>query len=94
MRRIETVFVMIDVLVQVWGPVEGTFSYSWITVAKIADPESLDIDYLKAETAKRITAARHPHADVVRLVVVKDGITEMKIMINDIFRSAGEKEVK
>ena len=83
--------VMIDVLVQMWGPVEGTFSYSWITIGRISGPESIDVDALMPEVSKIFGRNEYkPHADIARLVILKDGTVEMKIMINNILR----KEVK
>ena len=93
---------MLDILVQVLGFVDGApGSYNWITVAKIDNPESLDIDYLKSEVLKFVRKSENgtthevheslrPHSDVVRLVVRRDQNIEMKILLNEFFR----KEVK
>jgi hypothetical protein len=78
---------MMEVYVQVLGPVEAApGSYDWITAGVISNPESLDIDYLKSETVSRTRkTGRRPAMDVVRFVVMKDGIAQMKIMIDDFF---------
>ncbi len=85
---------MISVLVQVLGPMDGIgCSYNWITVGKIENPASLDVDYLKNLVAQAVKDSEYkPTTDVVRLEVIVDGSKEMKITLLDFFK--GIEEIK
>ena len=73
-----------DVIVELWGPMSDSRSYTWIPVGKI-DASSLDIDYLKEKTIEIINNLEWKSvADVARLRVVRNGKTEMKITLEDL----------
>ena len=86
---------MIQVLVQIMGPVEAApGSYDWITIGRINEPESIDSGYLREIAMKGFGPdgdTFHSPFDVLRFVVVKDGITEMKIMLTDCFKERSRK---
>ncbi len=86
---------MIDVLVQIWGPVSGASNcYTWITVGKISDPDSIDIDYLRPHIARCIGGSEYkPNTDVVRLIVKRNDVDEMKIMLTDFLSKTGDKPI-
>lgn len=78
---------MLQVLVQIMGPVEAApGSYDWITIGRIDNPESIDSDYLKGIAMKQVRNDYLPRFDVIRFVVLKDGAAEMKIMLTDCFK--------
>ena len=73
-----------DIIVELWGPMSDSRSYTWIPVGKI-DASSLDIDYLKKETIGIVESLEWKSvANMARLRVVKNGKTEMKITIEDL----------
>ncbi len=83
-----------DVIVELWGPLSDSRSYTWIPVGKI-DASSLDIDYLKKETMKIVESlewkkqmdaegVRFPLANMARLRVTRNGKDEMKITLEDL----------
>ena len=79
----------LEIYVQVMRQVDAVPSYDWVTVGVIKKPQSIDVDYLKSEVAlwvKKEISFR-PTIDVVRFVVMQQGIVEMKITINDFFKS-------
>lgn len=83
---------MIKVLVQIWGPVDAApGSYDWITIGRINNPKSLDVDYLKRRIMKYVKKSEYrPHTDIVRLEVIMNGKTEMKMTLVDFFKSQRE----
>lgn len=78
---------MLSVLVQTWGPANAMFGgYDWITVGIIEKPESLDVDYLKEKALEIIDSSEYkPFLNAVRLKIVRDDKTEMKITMMDLW---------
>lgn len=78
---------MLSVLVQVWGPANAMFGgYDWITAGVIEEPESLDVDYLKREALKIINSREYkPFLNSVRLKILRDDKTEMKVTLTDLW---------
>jgi len=85
---------LISVLIRAWGPVDAApGSYDWITVGRINNPESLDIDYLNGRIMKLVKKSEYrPHTDVIRLEVTVNDKIEMKMTLLDFFKN--QKEVK
>ena len=85
---------MITVNVQVWAPLQvAPGSYDWVTIGKIDNPESLDVDYLSKRIMKLAHASEYkPHTDVVRLQVIMNGMKEMLMTLMDFFKN--QKKVK
>lgn len=76
-----------EILVQIWGPVSGaTNCYDWITVGKINNPASIDIDYLKPMALDIIGHSNYkPFLNAARLKMLNDGKTEMQVTVTDMW---------
>lgn len=77
---------MINVFVQVWGPISGAPNcYDWVTVGKI-ETEKIDIDYLKTAAVDIIRHREYkPFTNAARLKFVKNEKTEMQITMTDLW---------
>jgi len=80
---------LITVHVQVWAPLEvAPGSYDWVTIGKINNPKSLDVDYLSKRIMKLAYASEYkPHTDIVRLQVIVNGRKEMLMTLMDFFKN-------
>lgn len=78
---------MLSVLVQIWGPVDSiSCAYDWITTGIIKNPESLDIGKLRIAAINIINGMEYkPLTNAVRLNVVRDEKTEMKVTLMDLW---------
>lgn len=82
-----------SVLVQVLGPIDGIgCAYNWITIGKIDNPKSLDINDLKDGITQCISNAVWQNTDAIRLEVIVDGKKEMKITLVDFLKDMKEVE--
>ena len=86
---------MVNVIVELWGPMNREGGYSWVPVGQI-QADSLDIDYMKKETIKIIENIEWKStANMARLRVLKNNkegtdaegrpITVMKITLEDLW---------
>ena len=75
---------MFSVLVEAIGIAGG--AANWVTIGKIENPMSLDIDFLR-QKAMEIVNSRcpRPFANALRLSVIRDGIREMKVTLTDLW---------
>ena len=78
---------MRSVQVQVWGPANAMFGgYDWITAGIIENPESLDSEFLKKKAIDIVNSRDYkPFLNAVRLKIMEDGHTEMKITLTDLW---------
>ncbi len=79
----------VSVLVQALGPIDGIgCAYNWITIGKIDNPESLDVDDLKKDILQCIDNAEYKqNIDAIRLEVIIDNKKEMKITLVDFLKN-------
>ena len=86
---------MHSVLVQVWGPANAMFGgYDWITAGTI-ETEVIDIETLKHKAMEIIeqraseyafgVSTFKPFMNVVRLKIMHDNMTEMKVTLTDLW---------
>lgn len=77
---------MHSILVQVWGPANAMFGgYDWIT-AGIIETEVIDIEDLKEKAVEIVNKSDYkPFTNAVRLKIMQDNQTEMKVTLTDLW---------